>query len=51
VSQLPRLHAMLRFSAACGALTVTQHGAFAAMPTLAEVKTLFDGAHAMGRSA
>ena len=30
----------LRFAAACGALTVTQHGAFAAMPTLDEVKTL-----------
>jgi len=42
---------VLRFAAACGALTVTQHGAFAAMPTLAEVKTLFDGAHALGRSA
>ena len=41
----------LRFAAACGALTVTQHGAFAAMPTLAEVQTLFDGAHALTGSA
>lgn len=28
----------LRFAAACGALTVTRQGAFAAMPTLAEVE-------------
>lgn len=44
------LNDVLRFAAACGALTVTQHGAFAAMPTLAEVQTLFEGAHAMSRS-
>jgi fructokinase len=37
VSQLPRLHAMLRFAAACGALTVTRQGSFAAMPSAAEV--------------
>lgn len=37
VSQLPRLHAMLRFAAACGALTVTRQGSFAAMPSDAEV--------------
>jgi fructokinase len=37
VSQLPRLHAMLRFAAACGALTVTRQGSFAAMPSGAEV--------------
>ena len=38
VSQLPRLHAMLRFAAACGALTVTRRGSFAAMPSAAEVR-------------
>ncbi len=32
VAALPRLHAMLRFAAACGALTVTRQGSFAAMP-------------------
>jgi fructokinase len=32
VGELPRLHAMLRFAAACGALTVTRQGSFAAMP-------------------
>lgn len=37
VGQLPRLHAMLRFAAACGALTVTRKGSFAAMPSAAEV--------------
>ena len=41
---------VLRFAAACGALTVTQHGAFAAMPTLAEVQTLFDGAQTQVRA-
>lgn len=30
----------LRFAAACGALTVTRHGAFAAMPARAEVEAL-----------
>jgi len=33
VGQLPRLHAMLRFAAASGALTVTRKGSFAAMPS------------------
>ncbi|WP_266168426.1 carbohydrate kinase family protein [Dyella subtropica] len=37
VSELPRLHAMLRFAAACGALTVTRQGSFVAMPDEAEV--------------
>ncbi|MFC5581964.1 carbohydrate kinase family protein [Rhodanobacter terrae] len=37
VSELPRLHAMLRFAAACGALTVTRQGSFAAMPRGDEV--------------
>lgn len=37
VAALPRLHAMLRFAAACGALTVTRQGSFAAMPRGDEV--------------
>jgi fructokinase len=37
VTELPRLHAALRFAAACGALTVTRQGSFAAMPDEAEV--------------
>lgn len=37
VTELPRLHAMLRFAAACGALTVTRQGSFAAMPRGNEV--------------
>lgn len=32
------VHKTLRFAAACGALTVTRHGAFEAMPTLLEVE-------------
>ncbi|HSN17565.1 MAG TPA: carbohydrate kinase [Gammaproteobacteria bacterium] len=35
-----RIHKALRFAAACGALAVTRHGAFEAMPTRAEVATL-----------
>ena len=37
VTELPRLHAMLRFAAAAGALTVTRTGSFSAMPSGAEV--------------
>lgn len=37
VTDLPRLHATLRFAAACGALTVTRQGSFAAMPRGDEV--------------
>lgn len=37
VVALPRLHAMLRFAAACGALTVTRQGSFVAMPRGDEV--------------
>ena len=37
VSELPRLHDMLRFACACGALTVTRQGSFSAMPSEAEV--------------
>ena len=33
-----RIHTALRFASACGALAVTRHGAFEAMPTLAEVQ-------------
>lgn len=36
------LTASLRFASACGALAVTQHGAFAALPTRAEVDALLD---------
>lgn len=35
-----RVHKALHFAAACGALAVTRHGAFEAMPTRAEVATL-----------
>ncbi|MEO6799873.1 MAG: carbohydrate kinase [Rhodanobacter sp.] len=38
VGQLPRLHGMLRFAAASGALTVTRKGSFAAMPSGDEVR-------------
>lgn len=37
------LAATLRFAAACGALAVTRHGAFTAMPALAEVDVLLKG--------
>ncbi|HEX7814259.1 carbohydrate kinase [Dyella sp.] len=37
VQELPRLHATLRFAAACGALTVTRQGSFTAMPGESEV--------------
>jgi fructokinase len=37
VTELPRLHSMLRFAAACGAFTVTRQGSFAAMPRPDEV--------------
>ena len=42
---------VLRFATACGARTVTRHGAFAAMPTLDEVHTLLAHStplHALG---
>ena len=41
-SMLPRLHATLRFAAACGALTVTRQGSFSAMPDEAEVLAFMD---------
>jgi fructokinase len=37
VTELPRLHAILRFAAACGALTVTRKGSFSALPHEQEV--------------
>lgn len=42
IAEMPRLHAMLRFAAACGALTVTRLGSFAAMPSEAEVLAFMD---------
>lgn len=42
VRELPRLHATLRFAAACGALTVTRQGSFSAMPSEAEVVQFMD---------
>ncbi|MFC4528645.1 carbohydrate kinase [Dyella halodurans] len=42
VTELPRLHAALRFAAACGALTVTRQGSFAAMPDEAEVLSFME---------
>ena len=37
-----RMRTALRFASACGALAVTCHGAFDAMPTLAEVQRFLD---------
>ena len=42
VGTVPRLHAMLRYAAACGALAVTRHGSFAAMPDDNEVRTFME---------
>jgi fructokinase len=42
VTELPRLHSMLRFAAAYGALTVTRQGSFSAMPELDEVLDFMD---------
>ncbi|WP_199097634.1 carbohydrate kinase [Dyella sp. ASV21] len=42
VAELPRLHATLRFAAACGALTVTRQGSFTAMPDEAEVYSFME---------
>ena len=42
VTELPRLHAILRYAAACGALTVTRQGSFAAMPSEDEVLAFMD---------
>ena len=40
ISDPARLNAVLRFGAACGALATTRRGAFAAMPSRAEVEAL-----------
>ncbi|KRE88732.1 fructokinase [Frateuria sp. Soil773] len=42
VAALPRLHAALRFAAACGALTVTRRGSFEAMPGRDEVAAFME---------
>jgi len=42
VTELPRLHSILRFAAACGALTVTRQGSFTAMPHEDEVLAFMD---------
>jgi fructokinase len=42
VTELPRLHAALRFASACGALTVTRQGSFSAMPDQAEVLSFME---------
>ncbi|MEO7068045.1 MAG: carbohydrate kinase [Rhodanobacter sp.] len=42
VTELPRLHAMLRFAAACGALTVTRQGSFSALPHADEVRAFME---------
>jgi fructokinase len=39
VADPDRIGAALRFAAACGAIAVTRHGAFAALPTMAEVRS------------
>ena len=42
VGQLPRLHAILRYAAACGALCVSRQGSFTAMPDDAEVRAFME---------
>jgi fructokinase len=42
IATLPRLHAALRYASACGAVAVTRHGSFAAMPTTAEVEQFME---------
>jgi fructokinase len=42
IGTLPRLHAALRFASACGALAVTKHGSFAAMPDTTEVENFME---------
>ncbi|MFC5743909.1 carbohydrate kinase family protein [Dyella tabacisoli] len=42
IGELPRLHATLRFAAACGALTVTRQGSFAAMPSETDALAFMD---------
>ncbi|MBA2077641.1 carbohydrate kinase [Rhodanobacter sp. PCA2] len=42
VATLPRLHALLRYAAAAGALTVTRQGSFTALPDTAEVHAFME---------
>jgi fructokinase len=42
VGALPRLHATLRYASACGALAVSRHGSFAAMPNAGEVERFME---------
>ena len=42
VGTLPHLHAALRFASACGAVAVTRHGSFTAMPNTAEVEQFME---------
>jgi len=42
ITELPRLHAALRFASACGALTVTRQGSFSAIPDEAEVLSFME---------
>jgi len=44
LEQTDRLAEALRFAAACGGLATTRHGAFAAMPTRAELERAFGAA-------
>ena len=37
ITQLPRLHAVLRYAAACGALTAARQGSFTALPSADDV--------------
>ncbi|MBE1161443.1 carbohydrate kinase family protein [Dyella acidiphila] len=42
IATLPRLHAALRYASACGAVAVTRHGSFTAMPNPAEVEQFME---------
>jgi fructokinase len=42
ISTLPRLHAALRYASACGAVAVTRHGSFAAMPNTTDVEQFME---------
>jgi fructokinase len=42
IATLPRLHAALRYASACGAVAVTRHGSFAAMPTTTDVEQFME---------
>jgi fructokinase len=42
ISTLPRLHAALRYASASGAVAVTRHGSFAAMPNTTDVEQFME---------